>query len=85
MKRKVVYTLLAVLGAAGAMAALLAWDLGQGTTPMAKFFLVFFGAIIVLQIIPALLLFGCMIKELLFGSSRKTALAKSQGDNSTQL
>ena len=82
MKKKVIYSLGAVLVAAGASAALLAWDLGPGTTPMAKFFLVFFGAIIVLQCIPALLLFGCIIKEVLFGANRKTALAESQTENS---
>lgn len=79
MKRKVVYTLIAVLVAAGAAAALMALDLGPGTTPLAKFFLVFFGAIIVLQCIPALLLFGCIVKEILFGADRKAALAKNQG------
>ena len=82
MKRKVVYSLLAVLVSAGAVAALLAWDFGAGTTPMAKFFMVFFGAIIVLQCIPALLLFVCMIKELARGSSRKPALAKNHSENS---
>ncbi len=82
MKKKVVYTLGAVLVAAGASAALLAWDLGPGTTPMAKFFLVFFGAIIVLQCIPALLLFGCIIKEVLFGATKKAALVDGQSKNS---
>lgn len=82
MKKKVVYTLGAVLVAAGASAALLAWDLGPGTTPMAKFFLVFFGAIIVLQCIPALLLFGCLVKEVLFGANKKSALVESQSKNS---
>ena len=78
MKKKVIYSLGAVLVATGASAALLAWDLGPGTTPMAKFFLVFFGAIIVLQCIPALLLFGCIIKEVLFGANKNAALAESQ-------
>ena len=82
MKKKVVYSLIAVLVAAGAAAALVAWDLGPGMTPMAKFFLVFFGAIIVLQCIPALLLFGCIVKEVLFGA-RKTALAEGQSKSST--
>jgi len=81
MKKKVVYSLIAVLVAAGVSAALLAWDLGPGTTPMAKFFLVFFGAIIVLQCIPALLLFGCIIKEVLFGA-KKNALSDNQSENS---
>ena len=78
MKKKVIYSLIAVLVAAGTSAALLAVDFGSGITPLAKFFLVFFGAIIVLQCIPALLLFGCIIKEVLFGASRKSALAENQ-------
>ena len=82
MKKKVVYSLIAVLVAVGAAAALVAWDLGPGTTPMAKFFLVFFGAIIVLQCIPALLLFGCIIKEVLFGANKKAALAEGQSKTS---
>ena len=85
MKRKVLYTMLAVLVSGAAAAALLAWDLGPGTTPLAKFFLVFFGAIIVLQIIPALLLFTCLVKELVFGSSRKPALVETRSDNSSSL
>jgi hypothetical protein len=82
MKRKVVYTLVAVLVAAASAAALMAWDLGPGTTPLTKFFLVFFGAIIVLQCVPALLLFGCIVKEVLFGASRKAALVENQNETS---
>jgi len=81
MKKRVIYSLIAVLVAGGTATALLAWDLGPGTTPMEKFFLAFFGAIIVLQCIPALLLFGCIIKEVFFGA-RKTALAESQSKSS---
>lgn len=85
MKRKVVYTLIAVLVAAGASIALFAWDLGPGVTPLAKAFLVFFAAIIVLQCIPALLLFGVLIKDLLFGRRDKPALVENQTENSAQL
>lgn len=81
MKKKAVYTLIAVLVAAGAAAALLTWDLGPGSTPMEKFFLVFFGAIIVLQCIPALLLFSCLIKEGLFGN-KKAAMLEEQSETS---
>lgn len=81
MKKKVVYSLSVVLVAAGAAAAVLAWDLGPGMTPMAKMFLVFFGAIIVLQCIPALLLFGCIMKEVLFGA-KKTAMTENQTKHS---
>jgi hypothetical protein len=78
MSKKAIYTLGAVVTAA--IAALMAFALGSETTPMVKFFLVFFGAIIVLQCIPALLLFGCLIKEVAFGTSKKTALAESQSE-----
>lgn len=84
MKKKVVYSLSVVLVAAGAATALLAWDLGPGMTPMAKFFLVFFGAIIVLQCIPALLLFGCIMKEVLFGA-KKSAMTENQSKHSASL
>jgi hypothetical protein len=78
MKKKRVITLAAVLVAATIAAGLMAWDLGPATTPMAKFFLVFFGAIIVLQCIPALLLFGCLVKELAAGVSRKAVADKAE-------
>lgn len=81
MKKKVVYSLIAVLAAAGAATALMAWDFGTGMTPMAKFFLVFFGAIIVLQCIPAVLLFGCIVKEVLFGA-KKPAMAENHSKTS---
>jgi len=81
MKKKLIYSLIAVLVAAGAAAGLMAVDFGPSMTPMAKFFLIFFGAIIVLQCIPAALLFGCIVKEVLFGA-RKTALTESQSKNS---
>ncbi|WP_303721433.1 hypothetical protein [Malonomonas rubra] len=81
MKKKVVYSLVASLIAAGTATAIMAWELGPETTPMAKFFLIFFGAIIVLQCIPALLLFGCIVKEVAFGA-RKTALVENQSKTS---
>lgn len=81
MKKKVAYGLITLVAAAGAAAVLMSWDLGPGMTPMAKFFLVFFGAIIVLQCIPALVLFGCIAKEVFFGASRKAALAENQNKN----
>lgn len=81
MKKKVIYSLVAVVVAAGAAAGLMSVDMGPNMTPMAKFFLIFFGAIIVLQCIPALLLFGCIVKEVVFGA-RKNALAENQSKNS---
>ena len=81
MKKKLIYAAIAVVVAIAAAAGLMAWDLGLGLTPMAKFFLVFFGAIIVMQVIPAVLLFGYLVKEVLFGA-RKSALSENQSENS---
>ena len=81
MKKKLVYSVVAVAVAAAAAAGLMAVDFGPSITPMAKFFLVFFGAIIVLQVVPAALLFGCIVKEVLFGA-RKNVLSESQSKNS---
>ena len=85
MKKKVSYTLVAMVSVSVAILALLIGGLGPDTTPMAKFFLVFFGAIIVLQGIPALLLFVCMVRELFFGPKRKInqpVLVETKGEHS---
>ncbi|SHJ50903.1 hypothetical protein SAMN02745165_02539 [Malonomonas rubra DSM 5091] len=81
MKKKLIYSVVAVVVAAVAAAGLMAVDFGPSMTPMAKFFLVFFGAIIVLQVVPAAILFGCIVKEVLFGA-RKNALSESQSEKS---
>lgn len=80
MKKKLIYAGIAVVVAIGAAAGLMAWDFGLGLTPMAKFFLIFFGAIIVMQVIPAALLLGCLVKEIFFGA-RKSALSENQSEN----
>ena len=86
MKRKI-YTSVAVLAVGAASCVLVSWDMGADISPMAKFFLIFFGAIIVLQIIPAAVLFVCMVKEMVFGSARSAKqglLTENQGENSAQ-
>ncbi len=84
MKSKLLYSLAGAAAAGGATFLLMSLDLGPDITPLAKFFLVFFGALVALQIIPALVLFVCMFKELLAGVGNTTddnVLAESQSDN----
>ncbi len=86
MKKKI-YSSVAVLAVGVASWALVSWDMGADISPLAKFFLIFFGAIIVLQIIPAAVLFVCMVKEMLFRSSRpakQSLLVENQGEHSAQ-
>ena len=86
MKKKI-YFPVAVLAVGAASCVLFSWDMGTDISPMAKFFLIFFGAIIVLQIIPAAVLFICMVKEMFFRSSRpaeKNLLAENQGEHSAR-
>jgi len=86
MKKKI-YSSVAVLVVGAASCLLVSWDMGADISPMAKFFLIFFGAIIVLQIIPAAVLFVCMVKEMLFRSSQpveQSLVVENQGENSAQ-
>ena len=82
MKKRVKYSLGAGLIAGGLTVGLTLWNTGPGTTVMEKCFLAFFGTIIVLQCVPALLLFGCMVKEVVFRSSKATFDNKSGSETS---
>lgn len=72
MKRINVYKLLAVLMASIVAGMFVLCDLGLGITPLTKFFVIFFGAIIGMQSAPAALQFIGMIKgEAINGSARQ--------------
>lgn len=60
--KKLICSSLAVLFSGGAAYAAVSWGLAPETSPLAKFFLIFFGGIVVLQIIPAAVLFSCLIR-----------------------
>ena len=62
MTRKSTYRLLAILMALAVAGVFMFCDLGLEITPLTKFFVIFFGAIIGLQSAPAALLFVGMIK-----------------------
>jgi ABC-type Na+ efflux pump permease subunit len=55
-------------------------DVSEGTGVMAKVFLFFLGAVIVVQVIPGLMLFSAMLKGIysMFGKKAKSALSESK-------
>ncbi len=72
MHKKSIYKLVAVCTALLMAGTFMFCDLGLGITPLTKFFVVFFGVIIGLQCIPAVLLFVGMVKGV-FLSTETTA------------
>ena len=82
--RKLGLAVIAVLTAGGGIYALIGWGMGADTSPLTRFFLTFFGALIVLQILPAALLFGCMIKAMFKVEEEiveQVVLVEGQGGN----
>lgn len=55
-------------------------DISEGSGLMAKIFLLFIGAIIVVQVIPGIMLFGAMLKGIygLFGKKAKVPLEQDK-------
>jgi ABC-type Na+ efflux pump permease subunit len=55
-------------------------DVSEGNGVMAKIFLFFLGAIIVVQVIPGLMLFGAMLKGIysMFGKKAKATLGENK-------
>ena len=85
--KKMIYSSLLVVVAGAVSFFLIGVDLGPASSPMAKFFLVFFGGIIVMQIIPAVVLFVCMVKGIVFPNSEideQELLVENQGENGLQ-
>lgn len=63
MNKKNIYRLIAVFIALAFVGVFMWSDLGVNFTPLTKLFVIFFGGVIGLQCIPAVLLFVSMIKE----------------------
>ena len=63
MKKKNVFRLVAIVLALGVAWMFMFCDFHLGMSPLTKFFVVFFGAVIGLQCIPAALLFIGMIRS----------------------
>ncbi len=62
MSRKNIYRVAVLMVALLVAAAFILFDLGSGLTPLTKFFIVFFGGIVGLQCIPAVLLFVGIVR-----------------------
>jgi len=77
MTKKNIYRLLAILMALTVAGIFMFCDLGLQMTPLTKFFVIFFGAIIGLQSAPAALLFVGMIKGLAVREQESTEQALS--------
>jgi hypothetical protein len=65
MKAKYVNSLLLVVIATGTAFAAFIGDVSRGAEPLQTIFLGFVAAIIAIQVVPALMLLGCMIKALI--------------------
>jgi len=64
VNKKTMYGCVAVFAALVVAGVFMLFDLGLGLTPLTKFFIIFFGSIIGLQCIPAVLLFVGIVKGL---------------------
>jgi hypothetical protein len=55
-------------------------DISEGSGVMAKVFLFFLGAVIVVQVIPGIMLLGAMLKGIygMFGKKAKTSLGETK-------
>ena len=62
MSRKNIYRVAVLIMALVIAAAFMMFDMGLGLTPLTKFFIVFFGGIVGLQCIPAVLLFVGIVR-----------------------
>lgn len=71
MKRKKIFSFLIVLIAMAIAGVIMFSDMGYGLTPVMKFFIIFFGLIIGLQCIPAMLMFVGMIRGISPNAERK--------------
>jgi hypothetical protein len=71
MKPKLFSTLIIIVVATGTAIIPLAGGASLGSEPMRTVFFAFVSAIIAIQLVPAVMLLGCLIKSLLFGKTNK--------------
>jgi threonine/homoserine/homoserine lactone efflux protein len=76
MKAKYINTLILVVVATGSVFATFIGDVSRGVEPLQTIFLGFVAAIITIQVLPAVLLLGCMIKGLLARPEKELAEEK---------
>jgi magnesium-transporting ATPase (P-type) len=73
--RKVINVMMIVMVVAGAIVFAVMSKTNADGEMLSRMFLIFFGIIITVQIIPGIMLLGVMLKEV-FGSARKDAVRK---------
>ncbi len=71
MKPRLLSTLIIVVVATGTAIIPLAGGASVGNEPLRSIFFAFVSAIIAIQLVPALLLLGCLIKSVFFGNEKK--------------
>ena len=76
MKAKYLNALILVTVAAGTVFATFIGDISRGVEPLQTIFLGFVAVIITIQVVPALVMLGCMIKALLVNPEKKLAEEK---------
>lgn len=79
---KVINVVIVAVVVMGTVATAFVGQVSDGGELMSKLFLVFFGTIIALQIIPGLILFGAMLKGLTSLGDKKALVAETKVDNS---
>ncbi len=76
MKAKYTNALILVVVATGTAFAAFIGDVSRGVEPLQTIFLGFVAAIITIQVVPALLLLGCMVRGLLARPEKELAEEK---------
>lgn len=71
MKPRLLNTLIIVVVATGTAIIPLAGGASVGSEPLRSIFFAFVSAIIAIQLVPAALLLGCLIKSVFFGNEKK--------------
>ncbi|MHB8707833.1 MAG: hypothetical protein ACYC9I_03090 [Desulfuromonadales bacterium] len=72
MKAKYINALILVVVATGTALVAFVGDASRGSEPLQNMFFAFVAAIIAIQVVPAMMLIGCLFKSLLTRSAKKS-------------
>lgn len=71
MKPRLISTLIILVVATGTAIIPLAGGASVGSEPLRTVFFAFVSAIIAIQLVPAVMLLGCLVKSIFFGNEKK--------------
>ncbi len=71
MKPRLLNTLIIIVVATGTAIIPLAGGASLGSEPLRSVFFAFVSAIIAIQLVPAVILIGCLLKNVLFGEKKQ--------------